>query len=205
MGDALPFVSLGTDQTASVIVASQFHTCALLTGGVKCWGWVIFIFWIHALTCRFRDNVYGQLGQGNTADYGTSPSQMGDALPFVSLGIGQTASMITVGEFHTCALLTGGVKCWGWVIFIFWIHRLTCRFRYNVYSQLGLGNANNYGTSSGQMGDALPFVSLGIGQTASMIAAGYLHTCALLTGGIKCWGWVIFHFTMDSPPLKEKQ
>jgi len=88
--------------------------------------------------------------------------------------------------------------------FVFWIHRLTCRFRYNVDGQLGQGNTTDYGTSSGQMGDALPFVSLGIGQTASMIAVGEVHTCALLTGGVKCWGWVISSWR-DSPPLKEKQ
>ena len=37
---------------------------------------------------------------------------MGDALPFVSLGTGQNASKLALGQFHTCALLTGGIKCW---------------------------------------------------------------------------------------------
>jgi alpha-tubulin suppressor-like RCC1 family protein len=39
------------------------------------------------------------------------------------------------------------------------------------------------------MGDNLPAVDLGAGKTASAIAAGYFHTCALLNdGSVKCWG-----------------
>ena len=52
---------------------------------------------------------------------GVSSDEMGDALPFVSLGTGQTASKLALGAFHTCALLTGGVKCWGYVS-----HALLC-------------------------------------------------------------------------------
>jgi len=33
MGDALPTVDLGTDQTAVAISAGYGHSCALLTGG----------------------------------------------------------------------------------------------------------------------------------------------------------------------------
>ena len=47
---------------------------------------------------------------------------------------------------------------------------------------------NNRGVSSNEMGDALPFVNLGTGQTASELALGVFHTCALMTGGVKCWG-----------------
>ena len=61
-------------------------------------------------------------------------------------------------------------------------------YRYNSYGQLGLNDTSNRGTTSGQMGDALPFVQLGTGQTASAQAVGRYHTCALLTGGVKCWG-----------------
>jgi len=39
------------------------------------------------------------------------------------------------------------------------------------------------------MGENLPAVDLGAGKTASAIAAGYFHTCALLNdGSVKCWG-----------------
>ena len=60
-----------------------------------------------------RGNDYGQLGLGDTLFRGNAPVQMGANLPFVDLGAGQNASKLAVGLYHTCALLTGGVKCWG--------------------------------------------------------------------------------------------
>ena len=39
------------------------------------------------------------------------------------------------------------------------------------------------------MGTNLPFIDLGTGKTATQVAAGHLHTCAILNDGlIKCWG-----------------
>jgi len=161
MGDALPKVDLGTDQTAVAISAGYGHSCALLTGGrVKCWG----------------SNGVGELGLGDTVDRGGAPGQMGDALPAVDLGTGRTAVAISAGSAsdafydHTCALLDDGqIKCWG----------------SSSGGQLGLGDTMNRGDHPGQMGDALPAVDLGTGQTA--VAVGY--TCALLFGGsVKCWG-----------------
>ena len=64
-------------------------------------------------------------------------------------------------------------------------------FRGNWNGELGLGDVNNRGAALGQMGDALPFVSLGTGQTASALALGAYHSCALLNGGIKCWGYAL--------------
>ena len=46
------------------------------------------------------------------------------------------------------------------------------------------------GDGSGEMGDNLPVVNLGTGRTATAIAAGDLHTCAVLdNASVKCWGW----------------
>lgn len=56
MGDALPFVDLGTDRTVQMLGASVLVTCAVLDdGGVKCWG---------------------------SSEYG---NEMGDALPYIDL------------------------------------------------------------------------------------------------------------------------
>src|SRR3546814_14114589 len=39
------------------------------------------------------------------------------------------------------------------------------------------------------MGNDVPAVELGTSRTAVTIAAGYLHTCAILDdGSLKCWG-----------------
>jgi len=159
LGDALPVVDLGTGRTATAVAAGGSHTCALLDGGeVKCWG----------------SNGYGQLGLGDTLDRGYGSGPMGDALPVVDLGTGRTATAISAGDSHTCALLDNGqVKCWG----------------YNSAGLLGLGNTAARGDAPGEMGDALPAVDLGTGRTATAVTAGYGHTCALLDDGtVKCWG-----------------
>ena len=59
---------------------------------------------------------------------------------------------------------------------------------YNGYGQLGLG-ISDYRGYHGEMVEFLPAVSLGTGLTATAIASGYRHTCALLSNGqLKCWG-----------------
>ena len=162
----------------------------------------------HSSTTRIsRYNFHGQVGLGDMTNRGNARSDMGSALPFVNLGTGQTASSVKAGNFHTCAIVTAGLKCWGCApvsrtLLVYIVtHRsvnrslqLTPRsrasnlFRYNGRGQLGLGDAKNRGSGAHDMGDALPFVSLGTGQIALKLALGTFHTCALLTDGVKCWG-----------------
>ncbi|MFN3199957.1 MAG: thrombospondin type 3 repeat-containing protein [Bradymonadia bacterium] len=158
MGDNLAAIDLGDG--AQAISASTHHTCALLnSGAVKCWG---------------RNN-NGQLGVGNTTQYGDGANEMGANLPAVNLGTGLTAQQITTGLHYTCALLSDdNVKCWG----------------RNNYGQLGVGHTSARGTSGGHMGDNLAYVDLGAGATVSDISATHDHTCATLTNGdVKCWGY----------------
>ncbi len=159
MGDALPVVDLGNGRAATAISAGYRHTCAVLDNGkVKCWG----------------AGANGRLGLGDSANRGELPGEMGGALPAVDLGAGRTATAISAGGSHTCALLdNGSVKCWG----------------ANSYGQLGLGHTQDRGDDPGEMGDALPSVSLGTGRTALAITTNNAHTCALLdNGSVKCWG-----------------
>ncbi|HMQ24886.1 MAG TPA: carboxypeptidase regulatory-like domain-containing protein [Acidimicrobiales bacterium] len=160
VGDALPAVPLGSGERARQISASDTHACALLTDGrVKCWG----------------DNATGQLGLGDTANRGDGPGEMGDALPAVDLGTGRTATVVSVGNEHSCAVLDNGqVKCWG----------------ENTFGQLGLGDTVIRGDAAGEMGDALPAVDLGTGRTATTVVAGNINTCAILDdASLKCWGF----------------
>jgi alpha-tubulin suppressor-like RCC1 family protein len=135
MGDHLPAVDLGTNETALGVSAGYGNACALLPGGrVKCWGL----------------NYDGQLGLGDTTTRGDAPGQMGDSLPAVNLGSCWTTTAVSLGtgagdgEVHACALLNDGtVKCWG------------------AASELGLGDLfNPHGSGPGQMGDNLPAVKL---------------------------------------------
>lgn len=57
----------------------------------------------------------------------------------------------------------------------------------NDKGQLGLGDNDNRGEDSNQMGDDLPFVSLGNGRTATGIACGEKHVCAVLDDGSVKW------------------
>ncbi|MSP23798.1 MAG: hypothetical protein EXR75_01270 [Myxococcales bacterium] len=120
-------------------------------------------------------NLYGQLGLGDNFSRGDGPNEMGDLLPALSLGTGKTVKSIAAGDFHSCALLNdGSVKCWG----------------NNFVGQLGVGDQFQRGDQPATMGDALLAVPLGGGETAKAIAAGYAHTCVLLTSGsVKCWGF----------------
>jgi alpha-tubulin suppressor-like RCC1 family protein len=220
MGDNLPTVPLGTGRTATAISASIAHTCAILDDGtVKCWGYNAFgglgqghsddvgdqpgemgdalpavplgtgrtataISTAGDFTCALLDdatvkcwgyNSEGELGQGDTSHRGDGSGELGDSLAAVDLGTGRTAVVISASRYHACALLDNGrVKCWG----------------FNVQGELGQGDTFNRGDNAGEMGDNLAPVDLGTGRTASAIAGGELHTCAILDDTtVKCWGY----------------
>jgi alpha-tubulin suppressor-like RCC1 family protein len=172
--------------------AGRHHTCALTSGGsVKCWGnnerrqlgdgseqnrlnpvEVKGLSGVTALAGGYNHNCtllsagsvkcwgYNYFGQlGNGGSNGQIHFE-----PVEVKGLsGVTA--IAGGDQHSCALLsTGKVKCWG----------------FNYYGQLGDG-------SHGQL-PSEPVAVKGLsGVTA--IAAGAMHTCALMnTGNVKCWG-----------------
>ncbi len=159
MGDNLPTVALGTGRTATAIMGGNVQTCAILdTGALKCWGY----------------GQLGELGSGSSIIRGDGPGEMGDSMPIVQLGTGRTATAVTIGDFHVCAILdNSNVKCWG----------------ASSNGQLGYGDTAVRGDGPGEMGDSLPIVNLGTGRTAIAVTAGEHHTCAVLDDNtVKCWG-----------------
>jgi alpha-tubulin suppressor-like RCC1 family protein len=135
----LPQTVTGLTNVAQ-IASRNYHGCARLTGGtVKCWG----------------SNNFGQVGDGKQS----APVSIPVTVPGVS-----NAVEIVVGEYHSCARLSGGtVKCWG-----------------NAeYGQGGNGLPATLTT---------PVTVSGVSNAAEVAAAGY-HACARLADGtVKCWG-----------------
>jgi len=161
MAALLP-VNLGTGRRALEITAGQNFTCARLDdNSVKCWGL----------------NTSGQLGQGNTASLGIANGDIAAATA-VSLGTGLTPIQLSLGHYHSCAILRDAsgnnhTKCWG----------------DNRWGQLGQGNTVSLGDNGGEMGDALPEIDFGTGLTASYLMATGGHSCVILSNqAVKCWG-----------------
>lgn len=102
----------------------------------------------------------------------------------VEVGDGpRDAQDLVVGRYREPQPLLndGSVKCWG----------------LNGHGQLGLGEELPVrGDDPADMGHNLPAVNLGSGKTATALAAGGWHTCALLNdGSVKCWGQNLEHRT----------
>ena len=64
------------------------HSCAVVNGGVQCWG----------------RNSNGQLGNGRLTD---------SAIPVIAIGAGSNVTAVSTGSNHSCAVVNGGVQCWG--------------------------------------------------------------------------------------------
>lgn len=177
---------------ASAVYAAGFHTCAVISGGVKCWG----------------DNSLGQLGNGGT------PTK--SAAPVAVTGLTSGVTSVGGGDSHTCAVTGGTVRCWGdntygqlgngpasttpvttpvavtglsgvadvAAGFTFSCARLTSRavrcWGRNAFGELG----NGTGTDS-----TTPVAVTGI-STATAITTGSLTACALLANNsTQCWGY----------------
>ncbi len=103
-----------------------------------------------------------------------NPSDLGEIVslkaevrsPGNTVDDGPGAGHVALGYYHSCALMEGGtVKCWG----------------YDIYGALGDGTAFD---------DSLTPAEVPGLTGVKALAAGLLHSCALLNDGtVKCWGY----------------
>ncbi len=157
-------VGLGTPLTGAVGLANDggFGSyCAVLTGGgVDCWG----------------SNTQGDLGNGT---YGPDDCGGDGCSVFATqvVGIGDVGALsgvatVTGSYLGFCALVSGGVDCWG-------------------YNNDGLLGDGSYGGSSNS-----PVAVEGVGGSGTLSGVSSVATavdaesdCALLTSGqVDCWG-----------------
>lgn len=170
------------------ITAGENHTCALTgEGGVKCWGATGFLGLasfdngpvdvpgladgVTAIaagaghTCAVKGDRVLCWGANGSGQLGNGAQTDVELTPVEVNGLSGDIVALAAGATHSCALMgNGGVRCWG-------------------------------GNSLGQLGDGTvslrttPVPVSGLGGKATAIAAGYIHTCALLeAGSVECWG-----------------
>ena len=198
VGQTQQFTATGVG-TATAIDMGAFHSCARFQDGtVRCWGnnvsgqlgdgtqtdssmpvAVVGITGAAAVTgggfhtcARFPDGTLQCWGRNNAGQLG-DPATLREAVttPVRVTGI-TTATAVSAGGFHTCALPGDGtVRCWG----------------QNDYGQLGNGTSDPVPDSPSTF-NPTPVTVSGI-TTAVAISAGGWYTCALLQNGtIRCWG-----------------
>ncbi len=187
----VPVAVQGLGGGVQALAAGADHTCALLNGGVQCWGRddsgqlgnglasIAFNYPVgpvlglgkgvqalgagYAFSCALVDGGVRCWGDNKYGQLG-SPGVFGSPTPAPVEGLGSGVTALSVGEYHSCALANGAVWCWG----------------DNSYGQLGTGS--DAGST------AVPAAVQGLAPGVQALAAGGLHTCALVNGGALCWG-----------------
>ncbi|MFN2544687.1 MAG: RCC1 domain-containing protein [Actinomycetota bacterium] len=143
------------------IGAGTAHTCAILgSGKVQCWG----------------DNSSNQIGDATASDrhLPTTVKADNDPSPAVSIGDLSGASVITVGDFHTCVRRNdGSLTCWG----------------ANGSGQLGDGSTGNSAVGKYVFGPDPSAVPAALRPVIKSISASRMNTCAVfIDTTVFCWG-----------------
>ena len=185
----------GLTSAPTALTAGFEHVCAIVGSAAKCWGrnyegqlgngrggqesvpgdvtglqtGVTALRAGHSHTCAVVNgaakcwglNSQGQLGIGvaGQLDFKFSPQNV--------LGLSSGVTAVAAGKAHTCAIVNGGAKCWG------------VNLRGQVGVQQGVGSSTPQSTP-------VDVATLSNGVTA--VAAGNEHSCAVVTGGVQCWG-----------------
>jgi alpha-tubulin suppressor-like RCC1 family protein len=189
----MPVTVRGLSEGIASLAAGDDYACALtFSGSVKCWGASFVgqlgdgsrkdsltpvdviglsggvaaiassVYHVCALTTEGGVKCWGLNRWGQLGDGTTGDS----SVPRDVTGFSGDAVELTMGYGHTCAWMSAGeILCWGW----------------NKHGQLGDG------TQSDRL---LPVEVLGVSGGVAALAAGDLHTCALMSdGSIVCWGY----------------
>lgn len=117
--------------------------------------------------CWGWNNLF-QLGSTSTASCAGLSGLPCSATPVRVAGLPAGATQVVAGFTHSCALVNGTVWCWG----------------NNSVGQIGTPGLR----SDAGLFVADPVLVPGLPGPATALAARATHTCALVDGGVWCWG-----------------
>ena len=104
--------------------------------------------------CLAWGNGSGQLGNGGTTQ---------SLVPVQPTGLATGVTAVSAGSIHSCAVVNGGVQCWG----------------NNGSGQLGNGSTTQ---------SLVPVQGIPSGSNGLAVSAGNSHSCAAVSGAAVCWG-----------------
>ncbi|HEV7490829.1 MAG TPA: hypothetical protein VGO25_08485, partial [Rhodanobacteraceae bacterium] len=163
------------------------HSCAIVDGGVQCWGWgevlghgdppsnestpvdvldisnATDIAAGYDFTCAIDAGAAKCWGDNSSGQIGVEGLLLYFHKPQPVTGLGSGVTAISVGQASACAIVSGGAMCWG----------------DNTQGQLGNGTYDS---------GYVPLPVIGLERGVLAIFMGGAHTCALTTQGPRCWG-----------------
>jgi alpha-tubulin suppressor-like RCC1 family protein len=189
-----------TKANAITSEGSASGMCALVAGGVQCWGYggdgelgnsafgnsnvpvpVSNLTGVTAVatggdhSCAVAGGGVQCWGSNADGQLGNN-STMNSNVPIPVPGLSSGVTAVGAGDSHSCVVKGGGVLCWG----------------RNTEGELGNNSQNN---------SLVPVQVSGLTSGVAAVVAGDYHTCALTTAGaVQCWGWNSYGQGGANPP-----
>ncbi len=155
-----PVSVVGLSSGVTSISVGFAHACAVVSGAVKCWG----------------ANESGQLGDGSYTQSNTPVSVTGLSSGVTDVSVAGTTGAENTRKSYSCAVVSGGAKCWG----------------ANESGQLGNGSttASSSPVSVTGLSSGVTAISTNSSLASFMFYSVTIssHTCAVVSGAAKCWG-----------------
>jgi alpha-tubulin suppressor-like RCC1 family protein len=183
---------VGLTSGVTALAANDIFACAIVSGGVWCWGKVTSgapdSGWLTTVpvpiaglsggvtaiaaggssACAVSNGGLQCWGDNTFGQLGDPDAGLQSNVPVPVVGLSSGVEAVTMGELHACAVMNGGAWCWGSDSAGAW--------------DGALGNPDAGGSSD------VPVPVVGLSNGVQAISAGSFSTCAIVNGGAWCWG-----------------